>query len=136
HPVGCLAGAARAEAVFSEALRRFRSLSAVLDGVRGSGSVLASCQAGSDRDIARPAVDFAVSRCRIVGGAMAAQSRARGQLTNSAKDSRRFDADQRHVRACAIGHSLASGTNGSRVAPASLLAPWSFHPLLCRTPGN
>ncbi len=54
----------------------------------------------------------------------------------TAKDVRRIDGDQYHICAGAIDHTLAGLATGSGVAPASFLAPWSFHRVLRRAAGN
>jgi len=91
--LAAFSGIARAQAANSKTLRRSRSLPAVLDDMRGVGPVPADCQAGPNRNLSRPSVDAAVSRWRRMGSAVAARSRGRNWLRITAKDIRRFDAD-------------------------------------------
>src|SRR5438132_1091421 len=75
---------------------------------------------------------LAVSGWRNVGGAVATEIGRRNWFTNPAKDRRRLNADQCHICAGAVDHSLASRATGSRVAAPSLLPSRSFDLVLCR----
>jgi len=64
--------------------------------------------------------------CAMWASAVAAESRGGNWLTIAAEHIRRIDADQRHICAGAIDHTLAGLATGIGVAPASFLASWRF----------
>src|SRR6266852_5737117 len=127
---------ALAETAYPQALWRPRSLPAASDGVRGAGPVPANRQARPNGDVAGPVMDVTVSRCCHMGGAVAAECCGGIRLTFAAEDGRRIDADQHHICAGAIDHTLAGLATGSGVARALFLASWRFHRVLRRAAGN
>ncbi len=136
HRAGGFPGAARAETAYAGPLSGPRLLPALPVRVRGAGPVSAKYQTNPNGNTAGLAVDSAVSCFCDVGGEMAAQSRSGNWLGIAAEDLQRIDADERHIRARAVDHSLAGLPNEWRVAAAAFLAARNFDRVLRRTAGN